>query len=76
MITAAVISITQTPNAQGAITVNTSTSQVTVVLYPAATAALPSRAIYGHALWSNPGNTITATNWISGSFIVNQVAQP
>ncbi len=69
------VEVTQTPNAQGSIAVNTGTSQVTVTLNPAATLTLPARGIYAHALWANPGTT-TATNWVSGSFIVNQVAQP
>lgn len=73
--TPAVVEVTQTPNAQGQITVDTVNSVVTVALLPAATEDLPARAVYGHALWSGAGTT-AATDWLWGSFIINQVAQP
>lgn len=75
-ITTAVIEVTQTPNSQGAVTVNTGASTVTVTLYPTATVNLAARTVYDHSLWSDPGDTVNATVWASGGFITNQVAQP
>jgi len=69
------IKLTTTPNSQGAITVNTGTATVAVTLNPAATATLPVRQLYAHALWGNPGTT-TATPWVSGQFLTTAVAQP
>lgn len=74
--TASVIELTSTPNAQGVVTPNVTDSTVTVTLYPAATLPFPPRAVYAHALWSDPGDAESATNWLYGSFIINQVAQP
>lgn len=76
VVTASVIQVTTTPNSQGVISVNTGTSQVTVTLYPAATLNLPARAVYAHTLWSDPGNSTSATAWIYGGLVINQVAQP
>jgi hypothetical protein len=75
-VTPSVISVTQTPNSQGLVTANTGASTVTVTLYPAATLALPARTVYAHTLWADPGGTTTATAWVWGGFIINQVAQP
>lgn len=72
---APVISVTTTPNSQGALTVTTSpTSQVALSLLHAATAALRPAA-YRHALWSNPGLP-GALCWFQGSLTVAPVAQP
>jgi hypothetical protein len=73
---AAVITVNETPNAQGVVTVDLNASTVTVTLYPAATATLTQRAVYAHALWADPTDPALATCWVYGGFVVNQVAQP
>ncbi|GAB2696010.1 hypothetical protein [Kitasatospora kifunensis] len=72
--TAPLIEITQTGNAQGLITANTSASTVLLTLNPAATQTMAA-ATYAWALWSNPGTT-TATQWVGGSFRLDPVVQP
>jgi hypothetical protein len=69
------IKVTTTANAQGVLSVNTGTATVSLTLNPAATANLPSRSLYAHTLWGNPGTT-TATAWVTGQFLTSAIAQP
>lgn len=70
------VKLTTTAGADGVIVVTTtsSVSQVSVYLYPAATATLTPQQ-YSHALWSSPGTT-SAVCWLSGSLLVEGAPQP
>ncbi len=68
------ISVTATPNSQGALTVTTAASTVLLTLYPAATVNLPPGQ-YAQALWMNPGGS-TAFTWLSGPLIIQGNPQP
>ncbi|MFI8535344.1 hypothetical protein ACIGMX_34505 [Streptomyces aquilus] len=66
------VRVTSTINAQGQITVDTSTGAVQVVLTSAATKAL-GRGPKRYALWSNPG-TPSQTCWCEGVFTALSVS--
>ena len=69
------IPITTTPSDAGQLTVTTSgQSLVQLTISPDATNGIPA-GCYSHALWSNPG-TPTAFLWVTGSLVVQAVAQP
>lgn len=71
----ALISVTQTPNAQGSITVDLPTSVVTVTLTGVATALL-TKGDRPLALWSNPTDPSGRILWVEGIFNAIPVATP
>ena len=73
--TAALISVNSTSStSSGSITVNTFTSQVTVVLTATAMATLSQNQYY-YTLWMDPG-LADATAMVSGTMFAMNVAQP
>ena len=68
------ISVTPTPNSQGALTVSTAASTVQLTLYPAATQSL-APGQYALSLWSNPG-LASAYTWLSGPLVLQGNPQP
>ena len=72
----ALISVSNTANSQGQVTVPTPTNgQVTVTLTPAATALLNGATAGQFVLFSNPG-TSTQSDWADGELSVQQVPIP
>lgn len=66
------IKVTTTSSASGLITINTSTSVVSLTVAPVATGVLTQKQ-YVYSLWMNPGTT-TATAWFTGTLFATFIA--